>query len=304
MEVIASILTAVAILLYLLPSSFVAKGTMSHGMLFDRIEVEQKTLFQMTFSRAKRGLPGLAYLQKNKKAAEKLARMLGVEREKVSVSLQRLRWTVSIEEVLLAKVVGAGFVCLSLIYVLILMRTGRSLSTFQLIPVVAAILIFLLPTYLIERADKQAKEEIRIQIPIFFGIVQSLVEAGMPIHAAVRATARRYQTRLGREIALLEVDEKRFGNWRKALEELAYRWDVDAFVSIVMEINEALTKGVSIAPMLAVQVEEQIKQQEDEAASQTNRLQVRLIPLLVVFMGVPLMFLVMGPAFLGIGQNL
>lgn len=126
----------------------------------------------------------------------------------------------------------------------------------------------------------------------------------MPIQAAVKQTARRFDARLGHELARLEVEEKRYGTWRKALEEFAFRWEVDALTAIALEINEAISKGVSIANMLAVQVEEQVRQQEDEASAHMNRLNIRLLPFVILLMGVPLFFLVMGPALMGIGDRL
>ncbi|EAO7496446.1 pilus assembly protein TadC, partial [Salmonella enterica] len=156
----------------------------------------------------------------------------------------------------------------------------------------------------LEWADKRAKAEIQAQVPVFFSIVQSLVEAGMPLQSAVKQTARRFDARLGHELARLETEEKRYGTWRKALEEMAFRWEVDALTTITMEMNEAIRKGISISNMLAVQVEEQMRQQEDEASARMNRLNIRLLPFVIVLMGVPLLFLVMGPVLMGINERM
>ncbi|EAO9488613.1 pilus assembly protein TadC, partial [Salmonella enterica] len=63
-------------------------------------------------------------------------------------------------------------------------------------------------------------------------------------------------------------------------------------------------KGISISNMLAVQVEEQMRQQEDEASARMNRLNIRLLPFVIVLMGVPLLFLVMGPVLMGINERM
>lgn len=293
----------IAILFISLPASFRSSGIRPNG-LHDRIEVEQYSRFQSSFERKKRRLPGLSQLQRNSLITEKLSRYMGFDRQQAAARLARLRWEISIEELLLAKLCGACLLVASLVYLYTVLLSGKGVAYGQLLPLIAALAAFLLPTYLLEWADKRAKQEIQQQIPVFFGIVQALVEAGMPIHSAVKATARRHPTRLGRELAWLEVEEKRYGNWRKALEDMAYRWEVDGLVAIALEINEALTKGISISRLLADQVEEQLRQQESEAEAKINRLQVRLLPLLIVFMGIPLMFLVMGPAFMGIGEKL
>lgn len=192
----------------------------------------------------------------------------------------------------------------SLLRLLVAIYTGQSLGMAVGMPLLISLLLYLFPTLLLESGDKRAKAKIQSQVPVFFSIVQSLVEAGMPLQAAVKQTAKRFDALLGHEMARLEMEEKRFGNWRKALEEMAYRWEVDALTTIAMEMNEAIRKGVSISNMLAVQVEEQLRLQEDEASAHMNRLNIRLLPFVIVLMGLPLLFLVMGPVMMGISQQM
>ncbi len=298
-----SILIGIAIFIYMFPSCL-SERKHGHTALFGRIEVEQQEHYHATFQRKERKWPGINRLQQDDELTRKLSAYVGLDPDKTADILMRLRWSVTKEEILLAKLVGGVALILSLGISIILVRSNGGLGASELSPVCIAALFFLLPTWILDTADKQAKEEIRRQVPIFFGIVQALVEAGLPVHTAVRASARRFDGRLGYELAQLEVEEKRYGNWRKALEEMAYRWEIDSLVSIVLEINGAMTKGVSIAAALATQVEELLKQQEDEAADRMNRMSVRLLPLLILFMGVPLLFLVLGPAFIGMKQAL
>ncbi|MET3291360.1 UNVERIFIED_CONTAM: tight adherence protein C [Brevibacillus sp. OAP136] len=300
---IAVIGLGVAVLLVYLPGAFRSSGVQQSG-LHNRIEIEQNARFTDSFAKNGWKLPGLSLLTRNPHVMERLIRYVGVDKQQVSASLARLRWKTTLEEIVLAKLFGALLVLAALIYLYFAFQMGQNISYDQLLPLIAALVAFLLPTQYLEWADKKAKQEIQQQIPVFFSIVQALVEAGMPIHSAVKATARRDPSRLGRELAWMDVEERQYGNWRKALEETAYRWEVDGFVAIALEINEALTKGISISKLLADQVEEQLRQQESEAEAGINRLQVRLLPFLIVFMGIPLMFLVMGPAFMGIGEKL
>lgn len=300
---ILSIIIGIAVLLYFLPACLAVRGE-EPTALFERIQVEQHSLFQSAFQRHTRSWQVLKRLQANEQLSVPLSQLLGVDRHKTGLILSRLRWNITIEEILLIKLTAGLGLLLSVCYVVWRAASGERIETPQLLPALLALVAFLFPTMLLDWQDRKAKNEVREQVPVFFSIVQALIEAGMPVHIAVRTTAKRFDGRLGRELAWLEVEEKRYGNWRKALEEMAYRWDVDALISIALEINEALKKGVSIAGMLAIQIEEQLKQQEDEASAHMNRLNIRLMPFVIVFMGVPLLFLVMGPAFLGIKENL
>ncbi|WP_232699063.1 type II secretion system F family protein [Brevibacillus daliensis] len=235
---------------------------------------------------------------------DQIARRVGFDSKDVSKKLSRLRWKNTTEEWLLFKISGACLLCVSLLIAAIDYATGIPLSTIKKMFVGVAVLSYFAPNLILNWYDQRAKEEMERQIPLFFSIVMALVNAGMPIHTAMRKSATRFPKRLGQEIAWLEIEEKQYGNWRKALEALALKWELNSFISIVTDIQEALTKGVSIGGMLQVHVEEQLRRQEDEITEQVNRMSVRLLPMVILFMGVPLMYLVLAPSFMGIQQNL
>ncbi|MEJ8547123.1 type II secretion system F family protein [Brevibacillus borstelensis] len=296
-------LAGIAVLFWGLPACLEQKGADAPTLL-GRIERERHSRLERSFGKTISPWKLAGYLEQHDHLLEIICRWTGINRTHTADVLYRLSSRYSLAEVAMAKAIG-GIVMLAVVIQLAIRHAGgQSLNTTAYLPLIVAVFLFLLPTLLLDLADKRAKAEIREQVPIFFGIVQSLVEAGMPIQSAVKQTARRFEGRLGRELARLEVEERRYGTWRKALEELSFRWEVDSLSAISMEMNEAMSKGVSIAKMIATQVEEQVRQQEDEASDHMNRLHVRLLPFVVVLMGVPLLFLVMGPIFIGIGERL
>ncbi|MFD2369646.1 type II secretion system F family protein [Brevibacillus sp. GCM10020057] len=272
--------------------------------LFSRIEQEQQAQLEHSFQQSQSRWTLVRYLEKHDDVLERLCGWLGIDRKKTEETLQRLRLKVSLPEIVLVRAIGLILMASSLMHLAASVYVQHSLHTANGLPLLASLILFLLPAWILDGLDKRAKGEIREQVPVFFSIVLALVEAGMPLQSAVKETAQRFDARLGHEMARLEMEERRLGTWRKALEELAFRWEVDALTTIALEMNEAVNKGVSIAGMLAVQVEEQVRQLEDEAATRMNRLNIRLLPFVIVLMGVPLLFLVMGPAFIGIEERL
>lgn len=300
---VVCVLTGLALFIFGLPACLERQGG-SADSLFGRIEQEQHASLVQSFQRRKNRLPIIDRLKKKEEWLKRLCDWTGIDRNQTEQILLRLRWNVSVAEVALIRVLTMVLVASSLLRLLALGFTGQPLGLANSWPLILSLLLYLLPTLLLDWADNRAKAEIRSQVPVFFSIVQSLVEAGMPLQAAVKQTAKRFDARLGHELARLETEEKRYGTWRKALEELALRWDLDSLNAISMEINEAMSKGVSIADMLAVQVEEQMRQQEDEASAYVNRLNIRLLPFVVLLMGVPLLFLVIGPMLMGITQRM
>jgi len=292
----------IAVCLFWFPSCF--QMSSPNISLQGRIEVERQERMNRAFRAKESRISRTAGWFATERVLGRLCRWTGTDRRKTEEILNRLQLNITLSEVVLAKACGGMLLAGSVVFLAgRLFSEGYGGKTAWLLCIVSLI-AYLFPSQMLEWAEKRAKSEIREQVPIFFSIVQALVEAGMPIQTAVNNVARRFEGRLGRELARLEVEEKRWGNWRKALEEMAFRWEVDSLISISMEINEAVRKGVSIAGMLAIQVEEQLRQQEDEVSEYMNRLQIRLLPFVILLMGVPLLFLVMGPAFIGMKARL
>ncbi|RNB79661.1 type II secretion system F family protein [Brevibacillus panacihumi] len=302
---ILCILAAAAVFCFGLPACLerVRVGSQADSLV-DRIDQEQQSFLDQTFEREKSRFRLARILEKNEQWMQRACEWTGVDRKKTEQILLRLRWPISLVDIVLFRGVAMVLIASSLLRLLVAVYTGQSLGMDVGMPLLISMLLYIFPTLLLESGDKRAKAKIQAQVPVFFSIVQSLVEAGMPLQAAVKQTAKRFDALLGHEMARLEMEEKRFGNWRKALEAMAYRWEVDALTTIAMEMNEAIRKGVSISNMLAVQVEEQLRLQEDEASAHMNRLNIRLLPFVIVLMGLPLLFLVMGPIMMGISQQM
>ncbi|MGG1443996.1 type II secretion system F family protein [Brevibacillus laterosporus] len=293
----------IGILVIMLASPFFYVVNMGEKMnLFTRFMVEEQKekKEKRLFSRDQR----IILWMTEPKRLDALARRLGFDLFRVDRQLQRLRWKTKVEEWFVLKALGALFLgCAVFLLGYQYLRDGE-VDIFQKIGLILSLLLYFSPNLIINWYDKRAQREIEVQIPIFFSIVLALVEAGMPVHSAMSKAASRYPKRLGQEIARLEVEQKRYGNWRKALEELALRWELASFLSIVTDIQEAVTKGTSIAHLLRMHIEEQLRREEDQMTNEVNRMSVRLLPLVVLFMGVPLMFLVLGPSFIGIKNQL
>lgn len=297
------VITGIALFFYGLPACL-EREIAPVDSLFGRIDQEQQAHLDQSFRRKKNRIRFVELLGKREAWLQRASEWTGVDRNKTEEILFRLHWRVNVAEIVLCRGLSLIFVASSLLYLLVAIYAGKALGLANSWPLMVSLVLYLLPTLLLEWADKRAKAEIQAQVPVFFSIVQSLVEAGMPLQSAVKQTARRFDARLGHELARLETEEKRYGTWRKALEEMAFRWEVDALTTIAMEINEAIRKGISISKILAVQVEEQMRQQEDEASARMNRLNIRLLPFVIVLMGVPLLFLVMGPVLMGIHERM
>ncbi|QIC07061.1 type II secretion system F family protein [Brevibacillus sp. 7WMA2] len=301
MALLASVWISILIMVVAFPFFYVVhKGEkLSLFTRFFSEEPEEKREIRL-FSRGQR----IILWMTAPKRFDDLARRLGFDLFRVKKQLQRLRWKTKVEEWFILKALGALFLgCAVILLGYQYLRDGE-IDIYHEIGLILSLLLYFCPNLIIDWYDKRAQREIEVQIPIFFSIVLALVEAGMPVHVAMSRAASRYPKRLGQEITRLELEQKRYGNWRKALEELALCWELASFLSIVTDIQEALTKGTNISHLLRMHIEEQLRKEEDQMTDEVNRMSVRLLPLVVLFMGVPLMFLVLGPSLIGIKNQL
>lgn len=267
--------------------------------LFPRLQTEQYKKFQTAFAVDPTGVHRtiLGEWVKKRQVLQRFGHVLGIDEDSLRASLQRLPYVVDIHDIVAGKLFGGFLFLCSLFYVAWGYWANGNAGMEKSLFVLVGLVMYLLPTWLVEWADRRERQRIQRQLPIFFSIVQVLVEAGLPLQSAVQTTSKRFPERLGREMEQLEEEAKKHGSWRKALEIFALKWDIEALYAIVSDINETLTKGTTIAPLLAIQVEEQLRQQEDKAIERMNNLNITLLPVLILFMGVPLLFLVLGPSF-------
>ncbi|MCK9906438.1 hypothetical protein MXD63_41420, partial [Frankia sp. Cpl3] len=122
---------------YLMPACLTVKGG-NPSALFGRIEIEQHARFQIAFAPAKRNWPGLHLLQANQGLARRLSRLMGLDRSKTATILSRLRWNLSIEEILLAKLLPVICLLVSGGFTLYQMRVGKSVAILELAPTLFA----------------------------------------------------------------------------------------------------------------------------------------------------------------------
>lgn len=103
------------------------------------------------------------------------------------------------------------------------------------------------PVYKMHSEAEQKKDEFEACIPRYLDLLQACLEIHMPIEQAIRECAESLHGLLSEEL-LEGFGDVALGasNWREALEDIAYRYQVPVFSDLVLDIVTAYEKGVDI----------------------------------------------------------
>ncbi len=198
------------------------------------------------------------------------------------------------------KLIGAAGLPM-LVPVVSLFQLGATTLTLM---VLAGVIGFNLPDLWLNARLAERRRMVAEELPLFADLVATAVSAGLPLTEAVRRVAADAPGLVAREF-LRAVQEMAAGKPRmQAWRDLIDRVPGDDLRTVVNAIMQAEQYGTSVSELLRYQVQQirLVKQQEAQRIAQATTVKMR-IPMLL-FILVPFMVLLLGPALMQIGQML
>lgn len=166
---------------------------------------------------------------------------------------------------------------------------------------------FILPRFLLKRAIKKRQLRIRLALPDALDLTVICVEAGLGLDQALMRVAQdldHAHPELSEEFRLVNL-EMRAGKPRtEAMRNLAGRTGVDDIRSLVGVLIQTDRFGTSVAQALRIHSDSLRTERRQRAEEQAAKTTIKLVPPLVVFVLVPLFFVVLGPAFIQLFRTL
>jgi tight adherence protein C len=166
---------------------------------------------------------------------------------------------------------------------------------------------FILPRFLLKRAIKKRQLRIRLALPDALDLTVICVEAGLGLDQALMRVAQdldHAHPELSEEFRLVNL-EMRAGKPRtEAMRNLAERTGVDDIRSLVGVLIQTDRFGTSVAQALRVHSDSLRTERRQRAEEQAAKTTIKLVPPLVVFVLLPLFFVVLGPAFIQLFRTL
>lgn len=189
----------------------------------------------------------------------------------------------------------------ALIPMLVLFRVG---SSTMLVMGAAAVLGWILPDVWLNGQVADRRRQTQRELPLFADLIATSLEAGLSLTEAVRRVATDAPGLVAAEF-LRTVQEMAAGKPRaQAWRDLTDRVPGDDFRTIVGAIMQAEQYGTSVADILRYQVSQirLLKQQQAQRMAQAATVRMR-VPMLL-FILLPFMALLLGPAMLQLAKLL
>jgi tight adherence protein C len=177
----------------------------------------------------------------------------------------------------------------------------------KLLLLVAPVLGYILPRFVLKRMIKSRQQELRLALPDALDLTIICIEAGLGLDRAIERVGvelRNTHPQLSDEFLLINL-EMRAGKPRaEALHNLTQRTGVDdirAFVAVLVQTERF---GTSVANALRVHsdvLRVERRQRAEERAAKTT---IKMVPALVLFIFPPLFFVLLGPSVITVIREL
>lgn len=170
--------------------------------------------------------------------------------------------------------------------------------------IIAAFGGYILPQFVLSKKVRKRQEEILISLPYSIDILSISVEAGMGFDAAVGYTMRKIKGPLAEEFSKT-LNEIRLGKPRlEALEDLGNRAGVEDLKTFITAVVHASRLGGSITNTLRIQADSIRVRRRQRAQEQAMKAPIKIVFPLVLFIFPALFVVLLGPALIGIWQQL
>jgi tight adherence protein C len=202
-------------------------------------------------------------------------------------------------------------VCVVLMFLLLLalgskeggeVKLGDPINVAYLL--IAAFGGYILPQFVLSKKAAKRQEDILIALPYSIDILSISVEAGMGFDAAVGYTMRKIKGPLAEEFSKT-LNEIRLGKPRlEALEDLGNRAGVEDLKTFITAVVHASRLGGSITNTLRIQADSIRLRRRQRAQEQAMKAPIKIVFPLVLFIFPALFVVLLGPALIGIFQQL
>lgn len=234
--------------------------------------------------------PGMERLAKLSRALSPAGVVDRLERKIVLAGIAR-QWP-------LERVLGTKFILGVSFALIMLMRWATDPSNIRLLVMGVVVTggAFILPDLFIGIRGKNRQEEIARSLPDILDQITISVEAGLGFDAALVHIAQNVEGPLSAELAHMLQDVKLGMSRAQAFESLTDRTDVQELRQFIAALQQAEKLGVPIAQVLRVQSNELRTIRRQTAEENAQKVPVKMIIPLVLFILPALILIVLAPA--------
>lgn len=158
----------------------------------------------------------------------------------------------------------------------------------------------------IGKAAAARRQQLTGELPRFLDLLQTALYINMPVSEAITVTARHLKGTLISDELLATMAEAQVGavSWEQALEDIAAKYEVDAFSDFVLYLITGQEKGLSIYDIVARQAREVRQYTLVAAEENAGKVNTAVLIPIAIYKLIPLLFIVGFPLVLQLlGSN-
>jgi tight adherence protein C len=242
------------------------------------------------------------FFDRNPAVLQKISQMLGLNMESLDAQIKRAKMekTITPEEVLSLKLIGWGG---------LVMFMSLGLMSVNLSLIMLGIVIYFaagaLPQRTITRKIEERKRQIIKELPNFLDLLKCVTEAGLGIQEAIEKVCKRTKGPVAEEFQSVVIETRaRGGQWKLAMENMAFRNEIEQLTDVVSDILIAYEKGTPISETLHKEAKMMRSIKNAQIQEEARRLNVKLLIPMAIFSFMPLLFLMLTPMVLQLMQGL
>jgi tight adherence protein C len=242
------------------------------------------------------------YFDKNPAMLQKLSQMLGLNMELLDAQIKRakLENTITPEEVLSLKLIGWG----GLIAFMFLGFMSVNLSL-MFLGIVVYVCGGVLPQRIITKKIEERKQQIIKELPNFLDLLKCVTDAGLGIQEAIEKVCKRTKGPVAEEFQSVVVETRaRGGQWKRAMENMAFRNEIEQLTDVVSDILISYEKGTPITETLQKEAKMMRSIKNAQIQEEARRLNVKMLIPMAIFSFLPLLFLMLAPMLIQLMQGL
>ncbi len=243
------------------------------------------------------------YISRYPNVFNQITKLLGINIDALEQQIRdaRLEKTFTAEEVVSMKLLGG----LGMIIFILLSLSFNFNMPLALIAVLCYLFGVFMPQKMIDKNIKERKERIENDLPDFLDLVKSVTESGLGIQEALNKVSARTRGPLAEEFRAVMIETRaNGGQWRLAMENMAFRNNIENLSDVVSDILIAYEKGTSITDTLKKEADMMRQIRNSRIQEKARGLSVKLIVPMAIFNFLPLLALMIGPMLIELGSSL
>ncbi|MBL4952125.1 type II secretion system F family protein [Neobacillus sp. YIM B02564] len=237
------------------------------------------------------------HIQEHQDLYDHILAFFNINEELVSKKIEQAGWKNIKADELIA--IRLGLIAAGILFTLLTPFMFEGFTAI-LLGLSATALAYIYPELKMKEMRNKRRNEIKHNLPDFLELMVALLEVGTPIQDAILQVSESFNDATGEEFRRAAIESKyNGGQWILSLQEMSERVGISEVSDLVSAMALVSEKGTPLAPVLREQVARIRFRHQQDYEEKAAKMGTKMLPIMGFFIFVPMLVLLLGPAFLG-----